>query len=166
MGPKPPSVNTCQETRWKAISGLLASLLRNDVGFCLSRNHRHLSVLGPQLQQIPESPSSLLSRYFARRHWGHQSRCWWEEVVHPPVLMAHLFNLLWPHIHSLLFIGHTFILSSLLPMPGRDVVPSTKVEKNVKGSTLWSSVASCLAVQELHPAGPSALKCATHPKFP
>ena len=158
MGPKPPSVNTCQETRWKAISGLLASLLMNGVRFSLSRSHRHLSALGPHLEHIPESPLSLLSCYF-RRHCRHQSRRWWEEVVHPPVLMAHLFNLLWPHIRSLLFIGHA--------RQGCGAINKTRKQmwKAAEHTLIKPGQVSC-SIQELRLAGASPLKCAVHPKCP
>lgn len=156
MVPKPPSVNTCQETRWKAISGLLASLLMNDVRFSLSRRHRHLSALGPQLQHVPESPLSSLSRYFARRHCRHQRRRWWEKVGHPPVLMAHLFNLLRPHIRSLLFINHTRQGCGAINTSGK------QRRKAAEHPLIKPGRLPC-SVRELHPA---ASRRADHPKRP
>lgn len=157
MGPKPLSVNTCQEIWWKAISGLLSPLLMNDVRFSLSRSHRDFSALGPHLQCISESPLSLLSCYFARRHCGHQSRHWWEEVEHPPALMAHLFNL--PHICSLPFTNHARQGCGAINKSGKQMWKAAEHISINPGQ--WPCRAS-----EHHQAGALALKYAVHPKYP
>lgn len=91
MGPKPPSVNTCRERPWKAISGLLASLLGMTLGF-LPEGATGVS------QCMDRAPGSSLKAF-------HPCSCGvllgdvvgtereWSVPFYHPLLMAHLFNL-------------------------------------------------------------------------
>lgn len=87
---------------------------------------------------------------FSRRGCGHQNVCWWEGAVHPSFLMAHLFNLLSPHICFLLFISHTRQGCGAINKSGKEMCKA----------------GSLAGVQGLHLANVSVLKCAVQPIVP